>query len=1153
MKIRIIASGDQHVDARHLGGSDALLYQELAVNELVTAAARADALLLLGDATHTSRPSTRALEIWGKQLHELHQENGSTEVIALAGNHEQDGVTGLLEQFRGSVKPVIVPRIIPIEAHGIDAQRQEHRIQIDVACLPWLPDSFVRANAAGTMNRVEIAHELTKAAVEVLRGFLAQRREGVPMILATHATIAGAQTSSGWNMGYRPSTNYVLPIEELEGFALVIAGHIHRHQALAPNIPLDALVGNWKPSIVYTGSLVPLDFSETEPKGYVAIDFDGQEISWSFVPLKSTPKIGTVERTVTDERGRGVLEALLGSYSWPTYSRFRLTCDETTAREFPASRIRAAILDAGARMAQVELNVIRQDRARDASLTDDLSPMTALEKYLEGRDVDVESIRELAKTAIADAVIDSGAAGVGDLRLARLEAENFLGLARADVDLSAVEIATLFAPVGYGKSSTGCDLVRFALFGESRIGGKASERLIRQGADQGFAAVELESELHRYRIVRTLKRGSAGRVATTLDVLENPNGSLEGHPWLPLSSGKIADGEAEISRILGGLTDDVLSVANLVVQRDADRFSSARPEERKRLIAKAAGLEVFDTLAQASQIRRTNADSEIRELQAALAPLKARADALERLEAELAAAMAERDDARRTLAKTQAHFTETGERIERLVAREGEHQAASRALEQIERELGQVVTELATWDGRVAAARKTLEQKSEIEHAREGLEEVRAQIAELEEQLDRELADVRAHASASAKRSGLELRAAGIRSRREASARELAAKMEAARRQEVRLKDSECPIIEEIPEKYAPCAFLRDAVIEVASIGSMESARATYLERSQEELELMVEIGSIEVPDAPVSRGANALTVARLEAKQLESKMARADEVARAEQLLEEHRLASERLDARFALLDPQRRLGVAALRAIADPTIELEQNRSLARDLDIGITTLRSEDERLVSRVALLEGRIETMREAAAEAEGISGRISAASATAASWALLVEAWRACRVMVLENSVIPSLEDLANEVLRQFPYGIQVALSTQREKLSGGTAETLEIEVLGAGQVYELCSGGQKTAMDTAFHIAIALLVSRRIATRLRFIYIDEPEGLDEAGRIALAQIVRWVNAVHGITVILATHHEDLIDGVGGQRIPFSGEPGNAFVGEGAG
>lgn len=134
--------------------------------------------------------------------------------------------------------------------------------------------------------------------------------------------------------------------------------------------------------------------------------------------------------------------------------------------------------------------------------------------------------------------------------------------------------------------------------------------------------------------------------------------------------------------------------------------------------------------------------------------------------------------------------------------------------------------------------------------------------------------------------------------------------------------------------------------------------------------------------------------------------------------------------------------------------------------------------------------------------------------------------------MVIE-AAIPELEELANDLLRRMTDGrMALRLMTQREKLSGGAIETLDIEIadeLGTRN-YEMYSGGEAFRINFALRIALSKLLARRAGAQLRTLFIDEGFGTqDEAGR---ARLIEAINAIQNQfdMILVITHIDDLRD-----------------------
>ncbi len=136
------------------------------------------------------------------------------------------------------------------------------------------------------------------------------------------------------------------------------------------------------------------------------------------------------------------------------------------------------------------------------------------------------------------------------------------------------------------------------------------------------------------------------------------------------------------------------------------------------------------------------------------------------------------------------------------------------------------------------------------------------------------------------------------------------------------------------------------------------------------------------------------------------------------------------------------------------------------------------------------------------------------------------------QAMIIE-SVIPEIENEANRLLSRMSEGrMSVRLETQREKVTGGTAETLDIVIsdeLGA-RPYELYSGGEGFRANLALRIAISKLLARRAGAQLQTLVIDEGFGTQDAqGRSLLVEAISSIQ--HDFErVLVVTHIEELKD-----------------------
>lgn len=134
--------------------------------------------------------------------------------------------------------------------------------------------------------------------------------------------------------------------------------------------------------------------------------------------------------------------------------------------------------------------------------------------------------------------------------------------------------------------------------------------------------------------------------------------------------------------------------------------------------------------------------------------------------------------------------------------------------------------------------------------------------------------------------------------------------------------------------------------------------------------------------------------------------------------------------------------------------------------------------------------------------------------------------------MIIE-AAIPELEDEANGLLSRMSDGrMHVRLDTQREKRTGGVAETLDILIsdeLGT-RAYESYSGGEAFRVNFAIRVALSQMLARRAGAQLRTLFIDEGFGTqDEAGRQRLVEAIHSVQHQFDLLLVI-THIDELRD-----------------------
>ncbi len=134
---------------------------------------------------------------------------------------------------------------------------------------------------------------------------------------------------------------------------------------------------------------------------------------------------------------------------------------------------------------------------------------------------------------------------------------------------------------------------------------------------------------------------------------------------------------------------------------------------------------------------------------------------------------------------------------------------------------------------------------------------------------------------------------------------------------------------------------------------------------------------------------------------------------------------------------------------------------------------------------------------------------------------------------MLIETAIPEIEDEANLLLWKMTGGrMSVRITTQREKVTGGTIETLDFLVsdeLGQ-RPYDTFSGGEAFRVNFALRVALSQLLARRAGAHLRALFLDEGFGTqDEEGRARLVEAITAVQERFDLILVI-THIEELRD-----------------------
>lgn len=369
----------------------------------IAIANRVDAVLVAGDLFRNTKPEAADLLLLGAGLRRL-GEAGITSVV-IEGNHDRKtsepaGLDLIAAMRIPGVYCTGSPEItrVPTRAHGV----------LQVGCFP----AFTRANFMAHdeykgLSPSELAHTMAARAGDVVRSLAARVEPEEPAVLLAHHAVSGATLGSEQTLRLG-GTGLVLALDDfcLPQWQAVLLGDIHRAQVLQP-AECDA------PWIGYCGSPYRIDFGEeAEQKGCYVHTLE--KPSWG--PWRHTEAefIGTPCRqfhTIDADLSRWTpgedlprwVESLKDSVAARgAIARVKLTVSEEHARLIDRDLIARNLYAAGAHhVAGIAVEVVREVRTRDREVTEALTPVTALPRWLALRP-DLEGLRAEIEVAAAE-------------------------------------------------------------------------------------------------------------------------------------------------------------------------------------------------------------------------------------------------------------------------------------------------------------------------------------------------------------------------------------------------------------------------------------------------------------------------------------------------------------------------------------------------------------------------------------------------------------------------------------------------------------------------------------------------------------------------------------------------------------------------------
>jgi exonuclease SbcD len=370
--IRLLHLGDLHPNNAATFSGKTVLDPETGLNQSLTdlrrslhfvygvataPETRCDAALLTGDLFDSPRPHANEVRAIIDFVIRLADE---MPVVIISGNHDisqnpQDATA--LECLAGISNVFLRERP---DTQVLELQGERVRI----CCLPYpTKGRLLTQEIAKDAAPEQVTAFINDGLAAILRSFQLELLPGELSVLLAHGSVSNAK------VGEQPRSlahDILIPLQECEGFNYVALGHIHQPQQVGPNA--------W-----YSGSLMRQSFGEEqENKGFNLVSLEpGRPAHVAFIHNPHAREYSTIGYsdylTVMDEGGGPLAKHIV----W----RFKA---QLTSEQWQGCKPMIDKWQQECPYFQVDVELISEDRARDAGMSQCLTMEDALTRALAG-------------------------------------------------------------------------------------------------------------------------------------------------------------------------------------------------------------------------------------------------------------------------------------------------------------------------------------------------------------------------------------------------------------------------------------------------------------------------------------------------------------------------------------------------------------------------------------------------------------------------------------------------------------------------------------------------------------------------------------------------------------------------------------------------
>jgi exonuclease SbcD len=304
--MKLLHFADAHIDMANYGRHDPGTGLPLRVldflkslDTIVDAAIdeKVDMVIFAGDAYKDRSPAPTFQREWGRRVIRLSQAGIPT--FLLVGNHDMSPAAGRAHAIQ-EFDTLQIPHVRVLQKPEF-LSAEELGLPVQMIAIPYISRSgLMAALEVSGVDKAEVYSEIEQRLTDLLKEWLDNADQNLPIILTAHASVQGA--SFGSERTVMLGSDFVLPASLVKDKRLdyVALGHIHKPQNLNEG---------QHPPVIYPGSIERVDFGEAkDDKFFIIAEVEKGQTQVEWRKLEDVRPF--VDRRAILESGENVTETL---------------------------------------------------------------------------------------------------------------------------------------------------------------------------------------------------------------------------------------------------------------------------------------------------------------------------------------------------------------------------------------------------------------------------------------------------------------------------------------------------------------------------------------------------------------------------------------------------------------------------------------------------------------------------------------------------------------------------------------------------------------------------------------------------------------------------------------------------------------------------